>query len=75
MIDKVREIIASVLKIPVEQITEASSPDTIEAWDSLKHINIVLALEQEFDVQFSDEQITTMVSVELIVENIKEVLG
>lgn len=75
MIDRVCNVVSSVLNVPVEQVNEASSPDTLEAWDSLKHINIILALEQEFDVQFNDEQITTMVSVELIVENLKEILG
>ena len=38
-----------------EEINEESSPDTIESWDSLRHMNIVIALEEEFNVQFDTE--------------------
>jgi acyl carrier protein len=42
-----------------------SSPDNITSWDSLQHLNLVLALEQEFQVQFSPEEIEEILSVEL----------
>jgi acyl carrier protein len=42
-----------------------SSPDTIANWDSLQHLNLVLALEQEFNVQFTPEEIEQILSVEL----------
>jgi acyl carrier protein len=42
-----------------------SSPDNIANWDSLQHLNLVLALEQEFNVQFTPEEIEQILSVEL----------
>ena len=64
---RIQETLADVLNLPREQITMQSSPDTIEAWDSLKHLDLVLALEQEFRLQFSPEEIAEMTSAELVV--------
>lgn len=57
----------------MEQINENSSPDTIEAWDSLKHMNLILALEESLNVQFTDEQIVEMLSMELILAVLREI--
>ena len=66
------KILSQVLNIPIEQINNESSPDTITEWDSLKHMNLVLTIEQEFDIQFTEEQIIEMLNVALIVETLKE---
>jgi acyl carrier protein len=49
----------------LEQVKPESSPDNISTWDSLQHLNLVLALEQEFRVEFSPEEIEQILSVEL----------
>jgi acyl carrier protein len=66
MLERVRRMLADVFNLPVESITPASSPDSIEAWDSLHHLDLVLALEQEFGTQFTPEEIEQLLSVELI---------
>jgi len=60
------------MEVPLEQLNEESSPDNVKNWDSLKHMNLILALEEEFDVSFSDEEIVELLSVEIIVETLKE---
>lgn len=72
MKNKVYQIVASIFNVSVENVDENSSPDTIEEWDSIKHMNLVLAIEQEFNVQFDDEQAVMMLSVELVLETLKE---
>ncbi|MGH7824307.1 MAG: acyl carrier protein [Candidatus Binatia bacterium] len=67
VLERVRCIAADLLNIPLEQILPASSPDSIENWDSLNHLNLVLGLEGEFGVQFSPEEIAKAQSVESIV--------
>jgi acyl carrier protein len=57
---------AQVMNVSIENVKEDSSPDTIEAWDSLKHMSLILTLEEEFGVQFSDEEIVEMLNVGLI---------
>jgi acyl carrier protein len=66
--EKIFDIIAQVMNVPIESITADSSPESIEAWDSLKHMSLILTLEEEFGVQFSDEEIVTMLNVGLIME-------
>ena len=72
--ERVRAVVSSVLEIPEEQLVPASSPDTIETWDSLQHLNMVLAFEQEFSVQFDPEEIEQMLSLELITMLVEEKL-
>lgn len=49
-----------------------SSPDTIPTWDSLQHLNLVLALEQEFRIQFTPEEVEQLLSVELAAAALEE---
>ena len=68
LIDRVRGITADVLEVPLTQVTPDSSPETLETWDSVHHLNLVLALEQEFSMQFEPEEIDQLGNVGRIVE-------
>jgi acyl carrier protein len=70
--DRVVRVTSQVLNLPAEAITEESSPRTVEGWDSLGHMNLMLALEEEFGVQFSDERILQLLSVGAIVQALQE---
>ena len=52
---KLRDVLAVMLQTPVEEISDATEMDAVEGWDSLKHLKIVLALEEAFDVSFDEE--------------------
>lgn len=60
---QVRQIISDVLGVPAGSLTPASSPDTIESWDSVQHLSLVMALESSLGVQFAPEDIEKMRSV------------
>jgi len=45
ILNEVRQIVADIFNLPLECITAQSSPDTIEGWDSLQQVNLVVALE------------------------------
>ncbi len=66
MEDRIKNVMAAVLKISVKDINDEASPDTIETWDSLTHMNLVVALEEEFNIQFTDEEIVEMMNYPLI---------
>ena len=68
MRERVVQIMSHVLNVPVASLDETASPDTIATWDSLNHMNLVLALEQEFGVQFRDEEILQLLSVTAIAD-------
>jgi acyl carrier protein len=63
MEDKIKEIIALVLGVNLSMITEKSFNSDFKQWDSLKHINIVMVLDDEFKVNFSIEEISELTSV------------
>ena len=71
---RVLNVVSQVLGIPVDAITDDSSPENVEAWDSLKHMNLVLALEEEFGIRFSDERIVAMLSVRSITDAVAELV-
>ena len=63
---KIKDIIARVFGVDVSAIDAGSSPETIKKWDSLGHMNLVSALEEELCIQFEDEEIDDMMNVGLI---------
>ncbi|MBI3935243.1 MAG: acyl carrier protein [Acidobacteria bacterium] len=71
----IRRIAADVFGVPVDQITPASSHDSIENWDSIHHLNLVLSLEHAFSVQFEPEQIQQMLSIDLVVRQVREAMA
>ena len=64
--DRVYQVVSDVLDVPITAINDDSSPDTITAWDSASHINLIMALEAEFGISLSDEDVIDMLSVRLI---------
>jgi acyl carrier protein len=72
MQETIKQIVADIMEVPVASIGDDSSPDTIATWDSLKHMNLVLSLEQHFNITFSEEQIAEMMNVQLIVLTVQE---
>ncbi len=69
---RVFSVIATVLNIPETSLTPDSGPDTLAGWDSATHLNLVLALESEFGVGFTDDEVTDMLSVGLICRIVSE---
>ena len=69
--ERIKKVMSAVFEIPMEQIKDDSSVDTIESWDSLKHMNLIVALEEEFNVQFTDDEIIEMMNYLLIKEILK----
>jgi acyl carrier protein len=63
---KLKEVMAKVFSVPPDFITPDASPDTVENWDSLRHMNLVLALEQEFGVELTDDQVVEILTYSLI---------
>ena len=66
MEDRIFRVVSDVLGVPIEKVNDESSPDTIQAWDSLSHINLILALEAEFAISLSPDDVLEMLSVGLI---------
>ena len=44
-------------------VTDETTSDDIDDWDSLEHINLIAAVEQQFGIKFNMGQIVTMKNV------------
>ena len=73
MMQRVLQIVSDVLGEPIETLSGSSSPNTVDKWDSLNHMNLVLALEEAFGVQFTDDQIMKLLTVDAIVAALTDV--
>lgn len=53
-------------------VGEATTAEDIEDWDSLEHINLIAAIEQEFGIKFTMGQVVSMKNVGEMVDIILE---
>jgi acyl carrier protein len=61
---KLCQVIADALELPSSAITGAADTETLEAWDSLGHLKVILAVEGTYGVQFTPAEIRELISVE-----------
>ncbi|WP_291288598.1 acyl carrier protein [Enorma sp.] len=62
MFNKVAEIASDVLGIDIDEITEQTTFDDLDA-DSLDRLQLVTAIEDEFDIEMDEERLLTIASV------------
>jgi acyl carrier protein len=63
---RLKEVISRCLKIDESEINDNTSVDTVPLWDSLKHLELVLTLEGEFNVSFTSDQTIEILNYPLI---------
>ncbi len=61
--EQVRGVASDIFGVPQDKISADSSPETIENWDSMQHLNLVLAIEEKFGVQLEPEVIEKMKTI------------
>ena len=70
--DLVIEVFASTLGVPADEISDATSPENMPQWDSLQAMNLVVALEEAFNVRLSTKEILSMRTVGLVRKVLKD---
>jgi acyl carrier protein len=70
--EQVRNLASDIFGIPADKITAESSPATIENWDSMQHLNLVLAIEEKFEVQLEPEDIEQMKSIGAVAATVEK---
>jgi acyl carrier protein len=61
--ETVENLLSEVLQIPASRITEDLAMKDVDAWDSLKHMELIVSLEQGFGIELSFDDIVAMQSV------------
>lgn len=72
--EQVKQLMADILNLDLDSIDGSTSKDTTASWDSLSHINLIVALEQEFQVSFEVSEIESMLSYSDILETLEKKL-
>jgi len=70
MENKVLEIVSNILQVDISSISLDTSMDNTPKWDSLKQMQIVIAIEEEFEVQISDDDLIEANSIHKLVSSI-----
>lgn len=72
--DAILDILESVFGPEARGFSDADGPGTIEAWDSVTHLNLILAIEATFGIQFRTEEIPDLVTVGMIRNRVEQTL-
>lgn len=57
---EIRDLFATILQIAPDEINDDSTPNTVKTWDSLNHLNLIVAFEEEFSIDIEPEEIKGM---------------
>lgn len=70
--ERIKEVMSAVFEVEVDSINEESSQDNIENWESIKTLDLIVALEEEFDVTIPLEEVGNMTNFKYIKLMIEE---
>lgn len=63
---------AAVFEVAISEIHDDTSSDDLEKWDSLHHMNLIAALEEEFQIELDEEEMLELINFKLIALTLKE---
>ena len=72
---KIKRVMADILNISEASISNETSSENTEAWDSANHIQLVVALEEEFSISFDIKEFEMMLSYPEIINLVTAKLG
>ena len=68
LFDQVQHVISTTLKVTPDKISRETSDKDLASWDSIAHVNLMMGLEQTFDVLLEVEEFAQLTSVPAILE-------
>lgn len=73
--DQVLDVAASVFSVSRNALTLRTVPADVKSWDSVHHLTLILALEQQFGIALAPEDTDEMGTLEQIAEVIERQLA
>lgn len=70
--DKARQIFCQIMEISPDTLPAEITPDTIGNWDSVRHLNLVLALEDAFGMEFDEDEVHDLLSLDAFIRSIDQ---
>ena len=69
---KIKKILSDILKIKTSSINNKTTHEKIKSWDSVAHLHIVMALENNFKVSFTPNEVVSLLSYSKIMSVLKK---
>ncbi|OFW06428.1 MAG: hypothetical protein A3I61_19950 [Acidobacteria bacterium RIFCSPLOWO2_02_FULL_68_18] len=73
--DQVRGIVAAIMGVGPAEVAEDASPETLAAWDSLRHMKLILAVEEAFGLRLTDSEIVSITDLQSLVTLVRRKRG
>ncbi len=61
---RLKQVLAEIFELDPSTIDDTTSSDKVERWDSLQHISMIVSVEQEFGVRFSEKEMAELLNYE-----------
>ena len=61
---RIVEVVSAVFGLPPDVVARGISPERVENWDSERHVELVVALEERFGCMFEAEEVPELTSIE-----------
>lgn len=58
--EKLKQVFCDVFRLRPEEINDSLTPDDVPDWDSMQHLNLVVSIEERFDVALSPDEIEAL---------------
>jgi acyl carrier protein len=68
-------ILSSLLTVPRERLGRDSSRESVEQWDSLKHMHLMMTLEEEFGIEFDDNELSGLAGAGALLDAVVAKVG
>jgi acyl carrier protein len=75
MNEKVKSIMANIFRTSIENITDDLNQKDVTFWDSLRHLNLIVELEEKFEISFEPEDIAEMTTFKMVIFYINQKLN
>ena len=70
--DRLFAVMVDVFQVDKSEINNETSPETTTKWDSLKHMLLLVAIEEEFEFRLTDDEMTQCISSKSILDVINK---
>ena len=72
MLDPVKQLMSDIFKIPAGEIPDDATVGRVEQWDSMHHLELMLALETAYSITISVDQMLELMSLESIMDFLQQ---